>query len=274
MNRASRLALLALLGTAMICGAACAKKKPAVQTDTGAMEKMKAETRAEEAKRDAWMTQGVFVAGKTEWQAKITQAVEKTEALTNFQMGLYSDAHGSSLEFDGELNQGNCHFYFNPNHKEFPIEFYILDDRYYTQEADGLADNGPKSRETGEKLFMPLLLEMRASIKQAAQGEIKDLGAAKFEEKPVHKYDCKIGLPGNPPEILAATVEIDEAQGLLLHAVVGNGVGTESSEKRFAKHYREVAFTKIGQVGNLGLPAGVTITPFAEDINSKKLGMP
>ncbi|NTV53497.1 MAG: hypothetical protein HGA76_10880, partial [Candidatus Firestonebacteria bacterium] len=178
------------------------------------------------------------------------------------------------LEFDGETNQGDYHFRFNHNRQEVPVEFFILGDRYYSQEGDGLLDNGPKSRGTGERLFMPLLSEVRAALRQLARGDIKDLGTAVYEGIPVHKYDLKLGLPGNPPEVLTATVEIDEARGVLLHALLGNGLGAESSEKRFVKYYRELAITKIGAVGSLSLPAGVPVTPFVEDINSQKLGTP
>jgi hypothetical protein len=270
-EKVMRTAVLALLGSTLMLGGACAPKKAA---QPSVLDKVRAEAQAAEAKRDAWMTQGTYVSGKTEWQEKIIQAVEKTETLANYQIGLYSDSHAESLEFDGEMNQGDFHFHFNRNHREVPIEFFILQDRYYSQEGDSLLDNGPNSRSTGEKLFMPLLQEVRSAVKQAARGEIKDVGPVQYEKIPVHKYDLKIGLPGDPPQVLTATVEIDEARGLLLHAVVGSGVGSESAEKRFQKVYRELAFTKIGGIGNVALPGGVPVTPYQEDINNKKMGAP
>jgi len=275
MGRLLRTMVLVLLGALLLCGTGCAKKKAAPPNpNAAAMAKMQAEALAEEAKRDAWMTQGVYVAGKTEWQEKIIRAVEKTETLTNYQMGLYSDTHNASLEFDGEINQGDSLFHFNRNHQEVPIEFLLLGDRLYSQEGEGLVDNGPKSRGTGEKLFLPLLSEVRSAIRQAAHGEIKDVGPSKFEEIPCHKYDLKIGLPGDAPEVLTVTVEIDEARGLMVHAVLGNGVGFESSKKRFQKGYRELAYTKIGGVGPVALPPNVPVTPFVEDINNQKMGTP
>jgi hypothetical protein len=276
MKKAWGTTVAALVGLSVVLGAGCAKKPVNPQVAQQAvMDKMKAEAAAAAAKRDVWMTQGVYVSGKTEWQDKIIQAEEKTEALNNYQLGLYAEGLGSSLELDGEVNQANSHLHFVRNHQPLPTEFFLVGDRYYSVEGETVLDNGPNSRGAGEKSFLPLLQDIRSAIRQAARGEIKDVGMSQFQTQPVHKYDLKIGLPGTtPPELLTVTVEIDETRGVLLHAVLGNGTGSESSAKRFLKQYRELAYTKLGTVPAVGLPQGVTVTPYVEDINNQKMGMP
>jgi hypothetical protein len=255
----------------MAAGAGCAKKKAASPDALGQAEK---QAKAEQAQREAWMTQGKYETGKTDWQNKIIKAIEESDTLPVYQTGIYSDDHTNSLEFDGEVNRGDAYFRFNRNHQEYPWEFIILKDRLYTQEPNGFQDNGPNSRSQGEQLFQPLLKEIRFALMQAVRGEIKDLGMSKFEEIPVHRYDLRTQVAGNSPEILTVTVDIDETMGILVHAIVGNGSGSGNSEKRFTKMYRELLYTRIGKVNPPELPDGVPVLPFVEDIDKKQIGLP
>jgi len=255
---------LLVVALAMI-GAACGKKEPAPQEQTQAA--------GQEAMRvqDKWMTQGDYAPCTEAVRQQLIQAVDAVEVQPSYQIGLYSDDHANLAMFDGEICGQDAHFSFRRNNEENAWEFFVIGDRFYPQNGDGVIDNGPDSRAEGEKLYKPLFSDIRVSLKQALNGEMKDLGAADFNGTPVHKYDFRAVVPDQDAGVLTATLEIHEAKGVLVHAVIGQGIGSDASPRRFAKLYREIAVDKIGAVKPVKLPEGVTITPREpEDIEMTK----
>ncbi len=269
----TRLLRFGSLGLVLLMGlglAGCHKK---VDPKEAEAQKQEAERKAELDKADEWMVKGTYVTDQPEWKGKIMKAIEGTEALDNFRLGLYTEEQGTLLEYDGEINGENAHFRFNRNRSEEPSEFFLIGDRYYNQRGNGVQDNGENSREIGEKLFKPLMVEIRINLKMILRGEIKDLGPAVFEGTPVHKYDLRIQMPGSTPEVLTAMVEIDEARSLLLHAIMGVGTGSTTSPKRFGKSFREIVYAEIGKLPVVEIPKDVPILPVEDDPAAEKLGL-
>lgn len=253
----------------------CAKKAQPVTQENPQLAKIRADLKAKMANADKWMVTGQFQAVNAGWQDKINQALDKFEALTAFEASLFSGDHANSVEIQAACNGENFHLSVRRNQETEPWEGFGIQDRFYSQKGnDALQDNGPASRAQGEKLFRPLLTDLRISIKQAMHGEMKDVGLVDFNGKKVHRYDCRTQVPGTTPEVLTAAVDLDEATGMLVHALVGNGSGSESSSARFAKQYRELALERTEGVAPIQLPQGITVLPPEQDATSDKMELP
>jgi hypothetical protein len=209
---------------------------------------------------EAWM-RGSYQACPPELRRQLGEAVDNLETAPAHQVGLYQmDASGQAW-FDGESNGENVHLSLRHGDEAEPWEFFLLQDRFYSQEQRGLRDHGPDSRADGEKLYLPLYKKLRVFLKQGLNGEYRDLGPAEFGGLRTHKYDFRAQEPDREAPVLTVMLEVDESRRLVVHAVVGNGTGSDTGSQRFAKAYFELALGKIGEIAPVELPAGVEILP-------------
>ncbi len=251
------LAVGVIAGMALLGG--CAKKVEPKEAERKArLEKMEKEQYAAEK----WMREGQYVPVPAEIRKKITQALDKYEALTSYRMGFYSQDGPVLVSMDGEVGDGNVHLIIQRSNEQYPWEGYLIGDRFYGQVAGGLVDHGPDSRAEGEKLYLPMYRDIRVSIGQSMNGEVKDVGEIPYAGGgSVHRYDFRVRVPDEQANLLTVTIDLDETLGLIRHLTLGQGFGSEASKQRFIKQYRECQFEKFGEVPPVQLPPRAQIKP-------------
>jgi len=211
---------------------------------------------------DAWMREGEYAPCPADIRERIAKAINAVDSLKTYTLGLYQDERGDMLQFDGEVYDHDVHLSLRQGQQEVDQEFFLVKDRFYIQSDRGLQDHGPGSRATGEKLYLPLFKDTRVAMMQAMNGEYKDLGLTDYNGIAVRKYDFRGQEPDREAKVITATIEVDEARGVLTHAVVGNGTGSDSFRQRFAKRYREVVIADIDATEPVALPEGVPILKY------------
>lgn len=217
--------------------------------------------------QDAWMQGGRYWSDNIALQEKIRTAVDNFEKLKAYELGLYSDDYRTLLEYDGQVYGQDCYFQYHENKREPAWVFYVIKDRFYAlnTSGEGLVDYGPNSAEKGMNFYRPLLTDIRVAVKQALKGEIRDMGRVEYLNQTVHRYDTRVTLPDPQRTLLTATVDVDETRNVLIHAVVGQGTGSETSRARFEKGYQEIVVGKVDEVGPIALPEEAVIIPLERE---------
>jgi hypothetical protein len=264
MRGAAAAGLAVALALALGLAGGCAQKAKTGDAKTeDAKTKAWREQRAKDLyAKEKWMREGQYVPVTPELRQKITQALDKFEALTSYRLGLYSQDGPVLTSIDGEFGGGNAHLVVQKTGQEYPWECFLIDDRFFAQEGSGLTDHGPNSRQQAERMYRPMYKEVRVAISQAMNGEVKDAGPMEYQKQPVRRYDFRVRVPVEGPNLLTATVDLDENLGLIRHVAVGQGTGSEASSQRFITLYRECQFERFGEEDPVRLPEGVKIKAF------------